>query len=349
MTDQSEANIDDAVAIELGEQPAPVDPVEPASPSTWNGVKIDSTSFPVMDVHKKQPKTVRKFYKRQNRTVEELKAIQDKINIQRERFRKRNAETQLEENAQEENKIEKEERLTKAQAAYEKLCLASSFWVNVILALVKLGSSIVSLSLAVITSTFDSFLGSNNFISLTRTDLLVGAILYMANRMRNTKSPTMHMHYPVGRARLEPLGFIVFASVMSTASLFLIIEGAKQIIEGIIYKSRGQDIPENILSLSTNPAVLTAFYWVGVAVLAFTIVLKFILWLLCRRATYSTSCQAYATDHFLDVITNLVALVAVFVTQWVWWFDPMGAILLSIYIVYRWSKESIRKSIFAWY
>jgi divalent metal cation (Fe/Co/Zn/Cd) transporter len=152
------------------------------------------------------------------------------------------------------------------------------------------------------------------------------------------------MLYPVGRARLEPLGFIVFASVMSTASLFLIIEGAKQIIEGIVYISRGQEIPENVLSLSTDPKILAAFHWVGVATLAFTIIIKFFLWILCRRATYSSSCQAYATDHILDVITNVVALVAVFVTEWVWWFDPAGAIVLSIYIVYRWSKESIRKS-----
>jgi cation diffusion facilitator family transporter len=329
--------------IEL--QDTPPQPNIEEKDNVRNVWQVPVHQFPVIDVPKEASKSVRKFYQAQNETVEELKTIKDKIQQLREKRRRRESvhlqpegvDAQAEEGVQGEAEdtalrltFEKEERLTAEQAAYEQFCIQASFWINVLLAMVKLGSSIVSLSLSVITSTFDSFL-----------DLLVGAIIWFANRLRNKTTASTRMRYPVGRARLEPLGFIIFASIMSTASLFIVVEGIQQIAEGIVYQVRGEPIPVSVLSVTDDPSTLKAFYWVGVAVLAFTIIIKFILWLICRRATYSSASQAYATDHMNDVLTNFVALVAVFTTQWVWWFDPAGAIVLSIYIVFRWSKESI--------
>jgi divalent metal cation (Fe/Co/Zn/Cd) transporter len=140
-----------------------VNEIENAMNYSWQ-VKVHE--FPIVEVPKKASRRVRKFYKNQNNTVEELKTLHEKIKVQRERLRaKAQNQAQVDEtNADNENPeerliFEKEERLTPAQATFEKLCLTLSFWINVLLAIVKLGSSIVSLSLAVITSTFDSFLG----------------------------------------------------------------------------------------------------------------------------------------------------------------------------------------------
>ncbi|KAL0486895.1 metal tolerance protein [Acrasis kona] len=314
--------------------------------------QIPISSFPIVEVPEKAHKSIKNFYNNQNEVVEEMRSLYEKLEAQKEkarRFKERNHLSQVadisvkpvdgganivqeqDEEGEQESLYQKDERLSTAQLKFEGLCIHLSMWINVMLAVVKLASSIISNSLSVITSTFDSFL-----------DLLVGLILWITNRMRNKMSASARMQYPVGRARLEPLGFIIFASVMSTASLFLIVEAVQQIAEGAAYMIKGIPQPENVLAISDDPYILNVFYWVGVGALGFTIIVKFLLWLLCRRGvSFSSACDAYATDHMNDVLTNIVALVAVLVTQWIWWFDPAGAIFLSAYIVYRWSKETI--------
>ena len=58
-------------------------------------------------------------------------------------------------------------------------------------------------------------------------------------------------------------------------------------------------------------------------------VVKFFLMLYCR--TFKNEIvRAYAQDHFFDVITNLVGLVAALLAvRYKWWMDPVGAILVS--------------------
>lgn len=48
---------------------------------------------------------------------------------------------------------------------------------------------------------------------------------------------------------------------------------------------------------------------------------------------------ALAEDHRNDIVSNLgaIAFGAIASTsQKVWWFDPVGAILISIYIIWSW-------------
>jgi divalent metal cation (Fe/Co/Zn/Cd) transporter len=58
-------------------------------------------------------------------------------------------------------------------------------------------------------------------------------------------------------------------------------------------------------------------------------VVKFFLMLYCR--TFKNEIvRAYAQDHFFDVITNSVGLVAALLAvRFKWWMDPVGAILVS--------------------
>jgi len=48
---------------------------------------------------------------------------------------------------------------------------------------------------------------------------------------------------------------------------------------------------------------------------------------------------ALAEDHRNDIISNLGAIAfgaIASISQKVWWFDPVGAILISLYIIWSW-------------
>lgn len=55
-------------------------------------------------------------------------------------------------------------------------------------------------------------------------DILSGSLIWIASIIRERARP---WDYPAGKSRFEPLGMIVFSSVMFTATLQLLIEGIK--------------------------------------------------------------------------------------------------------------------------
>lgn len=58
-------------------------------------------------------------------------------------------------------------------------------------------------------------------------------------------------------------------------------------------------------------------------------VVKFVLMVYCRRFK-NEIVQAYAQDHFFDVVTNSVGLsAAILAVQFNWWIDPIGALIVS--------------------
>jgi len=216
---------------------------------------------------------------------------------------------------------------------YEHYCLHGSFWINVCLFGLKLTASVTSMSLSVITSALDSFL-----------DLLSGLILFITNRISKQAKHDRH-NYPMGKSRLEPLGFIIFASVMATAALQIVRQGFQDIIQGFIDGSpliRWDGDPTNnqFLSFGSKRAQ-RIFYYSGMSVLAFTAIVKGLLWQVCKRCKHSPSVQAYAFDHRNDLLTNSFLLAALLVSKWVWWLDPLVAILLSCYIIYSWIMQSM--------
>lgn len=67
--------------------------------------------------------------------------------------------------------------------------------------------------------------------------------------------------------------------------------------------------------------------WV-VGIMVSTTIVKFLLMVYCR--TFSNEIvRAYAQDHFFDVVTNLIGLIAaVLASIFFWWIDPAGAIVV---------------------
>ncbi|GFP81681.1 metal tolerance protein 10 [Phtheirospermum japonicum] len=198
----------------------------------------------------------------------------------------------------------------KQLAKSERMAVHVSNIANLFLFMAKVYASIESRSLAVIASTMDSFL-----------DLLSGLILWFTSyAMRN---PNQY-YYPIGKKRMQPVGIIVFASVMATLGLQIILESVRQLIA----KSGPTDMTHE-----------KEMWMIGIMV-SVTVV-KFLLMLYCRRFK-NDIVRAYAQDHFFDVITNSVGLVtAVLAIRFYWWIDPTGAIIIAVYTINTWAKTVV--------
>jgi divalent metal cation (Fe/Co/Zn/Cd) transporter len=73
-------------------------------------------------------------------------------------------------------------------------------------------------SLAIVASALDSLL-----------DLLAGAILWF------TKWTMQHLNkykYPIGKSRMQPVGIVVFAAIMATLGMQVLLTGVQELIEG---------------------------------------------------------------------------------------------------------------------
>lgn len=69
-------------------------------------------------------------------------------------------------------------------------------------------------------------------------------------------------------------------------------------------------------------------FWLVGIMLSVTLV-KLLLVLYCRSFT-NEIVKAYAQDHFFDVITNIIGLIAALLAHYVSdWMDPVGAIIVS--------------------
>ncbi|GMP64661.1 hypothetical protein CsSME_00025827 [Camellia sinensis var. sinensis] len=191
-------------------------------------------------------------------------------------------------------------------AQSERMAINVSNIANLVLFMAKVFASIESRSLAVIASTLDSVL-----------DLLSGFILWFtAHAMKN---PNQY-HYPIGKKRMQPVGIVVFASVMATLGLQILLESARQLMAKV--------------GPNTNPEKEK---WM-IGIMVSVTVVKFVLMVYCRRFK-NEIVRAYAKDHFFDVVTNTVGLAtAVLAIRFYWWIDPTGAIIIALYTISTWAK-----------
>lgn len=192
---------------------------------------------------------------------------------------------------------------------YIARCTFWSFVVNLALAFVKMWSTYVSGSLAVLASLVDSLL-----------DLAQAGVLYVVERRANLPPDT---EFPVGRSRLEPVGVILCAQLMAVGSVGVILQSMRTLIE-----AAGGHGPR----IDVSPATLSC--------LTMTVISKAILWAYCAAVAHkSSTALALAEDHANDVGSNAVAIISCGLTAWttrLWWCDSVGAILISLYIMRVW-------------
>lgn len=197
---------------------------------------------------------------------------------------------------------EEQEKLAKS----ETFAIRISNVANMVLFAAKVYASVRSGSLAIIASTLDSLL-----------DLLSGFILWFTAFSMQTPNP---YQYPIGKRRMQPLGILVFASVMATLGLQIILESVRTL---------SSDEAEFSLTKEQER-------WVVGIMLMVTLV-KLLLMIYCRSFT-NEIVKAYAQDHFFDVITNVIGLIAALLANYIDdWMDPVGAIILALYTIRTWS------------
>lgn len=200
------------------------------------------------------------------------------------------------------------------EQAQQERAMRFSNYANVLLLAFKVYATVKSGSLAIAASTLDSLL-----------DLLAGAILWFTHlSMKNFNI----YKYPIGKLRVQPVGIIIFAAIMATLGFQVLVQAIEELIQ------------------NTHPDKMTSdqLVWLYTIMLTATVV-KFFLWLYCRTSG-NEIVRAYAQDHYFDVITNVVGLVAaVLGDAFYWWLDPVGAIVLAIYTIVNWSSTVLENAV----
>ncbi|KIV95070.1 hypothetical protein PV10_02769 [Exophiala mesophila] len=179
---------------------------------------------------------------------------------------------------------------------------------NIILLLAKSIAAMKSSSLSLIASLLDSAL-----------DLLCTVIVWSTNRLVSWRLSALSRKFPVGRRRLEPLGILVFSIIMVISFAQILQESVQKLLPG------GHHQVANL------PAV-------AIAAMAATVGIKGLIGLGCMKIK-TTQVQALAQDCKTDVYFNTLSLLFPLIGKHagVWWLDPVGAAILSLYIIYDWA------------
>ena len=181
---------------------------------------------------------------------------------------------------------------------------------NVLLLVAKGIAATQSSSLSLIASLVDSAL-----------DLLCTLIIYTTNKLVQWRIKRLQHKFPVGRRRLEPLGILAFSIVMIVSFLQILQESVGKLLPG------------------GTEHVATQLPPTAVGALVATVVVKGIIWFGCIRVK-TTQVQALAQDCKTDVVFNTLSLLFPVIghAAGLWWLDPVGAALLSLFIIYDWAE-----------
>ncbi|KAJ4373174.1 hypothetical protein N0V83_003466 [Neocucurbitaria cava] len=191
-----------------------------------------------------------------------------------------------------------------------KIAVIGSFAANILLAVLQLYAAISSKSLSLFTTMADSLF-----------DPLSNLTLIMCNR---AVARVDGRKFPSGKARIETAGNLSFCALMITVSVVIIVESIRTVAEH-------RDGPE------TND-----FYLPSVIAVAIAFATKFSLFLYCWaiRNKYS-QVRILWEDHRNDLFINgFGILTSVGGSKLKWWLDPMGAMLLSVLIIFLWSRTA---------
>jgi len=262
--------------------------MEKVDPGPARVKAVPLSSFPDLkiDIPKHTKGKVKKYYKKQQQLIDDLEEATQPAYF---------------------TKYMQDEEKHKTRV---KIAVWLSFCVNILLFFVKIGVLVLSKSISVLASVIDSAL-----------DILSGLTIFLTYYI--TKSKSNFYKYPAGKSRVEPVGIIVFAACMFTATFQVVVEGVRTLT----------DLEEFKKSLKVTPITISA--------LVLVIVLKAGLWVFCfLLRNESESVRALAQDHRNDVISNLVGLTTLLVGfYWQVWVDPIGGIVTSLYIMYSWLEE----------
>ncbi len=178
---------------------------------------------------------------------------------------------------------------------------------NIVLLAGKIAVIIMTSSLSVLASLVDAAL-----------DFISTAIVWKTTKLISQQD---QYAYPVGRRRLEPVGVLVFSIIMITSFFQVSLECFNRLLS-----------PDHSVVELGIPAI---------AIMLSTVAIKGFCWFWCRLVRNS-SVQALAQDAATDVVFNTFSIIFPLVGYYarVWWLDALGGLLLSLYVIFNWSKTS---------
>lgn len=132
--------------------------------------------------------------------------------------------------------------------------------------------------------------------------------------------------FVIGRSGLEALSVLVCACIMTFISIEIIQFSMVDILNGI--------------NGDLSPLKLDLLLYVMIFI---CMILKSVLFMICSYTNLTARNDmllALTEDHFNDVISNSGAIITATIAfnTTAWWADPGGAILISIIIIYRWTR-----------
>ncbi|KAL8770716.1 MAG: hypothetical protein Q9209_003583 [Squamulea sp. 1 TL-2023] len=179
---------------------------------------------------------------------------------------------------------------------------------NAILLAGKIVVIVLTSSLSVLASLVDAAL-----------DFLSTAIVWTTTKLISQKD---QYSYPVGRRRLEPIGVLVFSVIMITSFFQVALQCLQRLTSSTDHSIVQLGLPSMVIMAST-------------------VFIKFGCWLWCRLIKNS-SVQALAQDAMTDVVFNIFSIIFPILGYYlhVWWLDALGGLMLSIYVIYNWSRTT---------
>lgn len=199
---------------------------------------------------------------------------------------------------------------------------------NILLLVAKVIAVTSTHSLSLIASLTDSAL-----------DLLCTLIIWGTSYLAKRKTKSEDLSFPVGRRRLEPLGILVFSILMMASFLQILQESIKRLLS----PRDGNNLSLSsvaIWSMIGNAivkGVVGIFYAHVKASQVQTLVQGRAFWQLSRSdADYDPDCK---TDVYFNTASLIFPLIGSKLS--IWYLDPVGAAILSLYVVYDWGNTAL--------
>ncbi|KAJ7897232.1 CDF-like metal transporter [Mycena olivaceomarginata] len=202
----------------------------------------------------------------------------------------------------------KDARIDEAAARLPvKIAVWASLIANFCLCVLQLYAAISSLSLSLLATGIDAIfdIGSN---------ILLFWLHKKADRLDSNA-------WPVGGARLETIGNIVYGFLMGSVNLVVIVESAQSLIT-----KKNDDLKQ--------------FHLPSILAVAAALAVKLVLFIYCfSLRKKSSQVLVLWEDHRNDLwINGFGILMSTGGSKLRWWLDPMGAIIIALGVVISWGR-----------
>ncbi|KAF4611966.1 hypothetical protein D9613_004089 [Agrocybe pediades] len=188
-----------------------------------------------------------------------------------------------------------------------KIAIYASLIANVALCVIQMYAAVSSLSLSLLATGIDSVfdIGSN---------ILLFWLHRQASKLNSTK-------WPVGGARLETIGNIVYGFLMGSVNLVVIVESIRTLAS-----KEGDD--------------LAPFHLPSIIAVASALAVKFLLFVYCfSLRNKSSQVRVLWEDHRNDLWINTFGiLMSTGGSKLRWYLDPMGGAIIAFGIIISWAR-----------